>query len=76
MGQIARYPSVREASDDLSIPRNSIYASLCGRIPCYDSYFIYENEFIKWRPAEQSFKRVRGIKVSQKLEELRKQSNN
>lgn len=75
MVQIARYPSAKEASSDLSIPLGSIYDSLCSRIPCYDSYFIYENEFIKWRPAEQSYKRVRGIKVSQKLEELRKQSN-
>lgn len=71
MKQIARYPSVREASDDLSISTNTIYQSLCCRVPVYESYFVYADEYGKWRPAERMFMRVRGLKRSEKLEELR-----
>ena len=71
MVQIARYPSVKEAAKDLEIPANSIYQSLCFRVPIYESYFIYEDEFLKWTPSEQVFRKVRGLKISQKLEELR-----
>ncbi len=73
MVQIARYPSVKEAARDLEISKNSIYQSLCFRVPSYESYFIYEHEFSKWFPAERIFIKVRGLKVSKKLEELRKQ---
>ena len=71
MVQIARYPSVREASQDLSIPQNSIYASLWGGIPVYESYFVYEDEMNRWMPSWKVFFRVRGLKVSERLEELR-----
>lgn len=74
MVQIARYPSVKVAAKDLKIPANSIYQSICFRVPTYESYFIYEDEFFKWTPSEQMFRKVRGLKISQKLEELRKQS--
>lgn len=71
---IARYPPVKEAAKDLSIPPNTIYQSLCVGISCYEAYFIYENEFGNWAPSETAFIRVRGMKISKKLEELRKQS--
>lgn len=74
MVQIARYPSVKEAARDLEIPVNTIYQSLCFRVPSYESYFVYENEFCKWRPSERAFMKVRGLKVSKKLEDLRKQA--
>ena len=74
MVQIARYPSVKVAAKDLKIPANSIYQSICFRVSTYESYFIYEDEFLKWSPSEQVFRKVRGLKISQKLEELRNQA--
>lgn len=74
MVQIARYPSVKVAAKDLKIPASSIYQSICFRVPVYESYFIYEDEFLKWSPSEQMFRKVRGLKISQKLEELRNQA--
>ena len=70
--RMARYQSAREAAEDLSISKNTIYASLCSRIPVYESYFVYEDELYKWKPTEQRFWRVRGVKTNPKLEELRK----
>lgn len=72
--QIARYPSIRLASEDLGIPMSSIYTSICQRTAVYDSYFIYEREFKNWQPAEHAWRRVNGTQSSEKLEELRKQS--
>ena len=74
MVQIAKYPSVKEAAKDLEIPSSSIYQSLCFRIPVYESYFIYDEEYNKWFPAERAYRKVRGLKISKKLEELRKQA--
>lgn len=74
MVQIAKYPSVKEAAMDLNIPSGTIYVCLIQRVPSYDCYWIYENEFSKWYPSEGVFRRVRGLKVSKKLEELRKQA--
>lgn len=74
MVQIAKYPSVKEAAKELDIPANTIYHCLCFRVPSFESYFIYEHEFSKWFPAERQFRRVRGLKVSKRLEELRKQA--
>lgn len=72
--KIAEYPSVKEASKDLSIPKNTIYQCLIGRIPSYDSYFIYRHEYDRWKPASRAWMRVNGVKVSEKLEELRKKN--
>ena len=69
---IARYPSVKEAARDLAIPSNTIYQCLCARVASYDSYCIYENEIGRWSPAEMTYMRVNGLKVSERLEELRK----
>lgn len=74
MALIAKYPSVKEAAKELDIPANTIYQCLCFRVPSYESYFIYEDEYNKWFPAERKFRKVRGLKVSKKLEELRKQA--
>ena len=74
MAVIATYPSVKEASRDLGIPQNTIYQSLCFRVPSYESYFIYKEELRRWKPANRIYMRVRGLKVSQRLEELRKKN--
>ena len=70
--EIARYPSVKEAAADLAIPFNTIYQCLCCRVPSYDAYFIYEHEFARWSPTKASRMKVNGLKVSARLEELRK----
>lgn len=70
--EIARYPSVKAAAKDLAIPFNTIYQCLFSKVPSYDAYFIYEDEFDHWVPVRTAFKRVRGLKISTRLEELRK----
>ena len=71
---IARYPSVKEAAEDLSIPAGSIYVSISSRTACYEAYFVYEKEMGRWRPHAGAWMRVNGLKVSRRLEELRRQN--
>lgn len=71
---IARYPSVKEAAEDLSVPAASIYDSLASRIACYEAYFVYEEEMGRWHPHVGAWMRVNGLKVSRRLEELRRQN--
>lgn len=71
MKRIARYQSVREAADDLSIPANTIYQCLSSRVASYDAYFAYEHELPGWKPSKRSWMRVNGLKVSARLEELK-----
>ena len=72
--QIARFSSVKEAARELEIPENSIYMSIWQKTAVYDSYFVYEKDSTTWRPTATVYRRVNGIKVSRRLEELRNQA--
>ena len=73
---LAEYPSVKEAAKDLSIPESTIYQCIQKKAPSYDSYFMYKYQADKWTPAPRIWMRVNGIKVCEKLEELRKEAYN
>jgi len=71
MKVMAEYPSVRHTSEALDIPAPSIYSSICHRTACRESFFVYKRNFQDFKPAPRAFRRVNGIKVSDKLEALR-----
>lgn len=68
---MAEYPSVSHTSEALDIPASSIYSSICHRTACRNCYFVYKRNLQDFKPAPRAFRRVNGIKVSDKLEALR-----
>lgn len=71
MKKVASFQTVNEASAYLAIPASSIYVSICQRISIYECFFLYEKDMQKFKPSQRVFRRVRGVKVSEKLEQLR-----
>lgn len=69
--ELARYASVNEASEALDIPTGSIYSSICMRISNYECFFVYERDLQDFKPRPRVFRRVRNVKVSEKVEALR-----
>ena len=69
--ELARYASVNEAAGGLNISPSSIYSAICMRIAIYDCYFVYERDLQEFNPRPRVFRRVRNVKVSEKVEALR-----
>lgn len=70
MEQVDRFDTVSMAAKSLGVKAMSIYRSLCGRIPVYDCYWVYEKNLPYWIPKHTCFKRLKGIKVPEKLQVL------
>ena len=74
MQEVGRWPTVNEAARLLDICSNTIYVALAKRRPVYECYWVYARDLITtWRPAHACFNRVRGTKVSEKLEALKRE---
>lgn len=74
--EITRYPSVAEASRDLGIPICTIYSAISVRTAAYECYFVYSRCLDGFLPRKHAFRRVRGLKVSERLEQLRRNLEN
>lgn len=75
MREIVRYPSVVRASEDLNIKPDTIRSALCHRTLVYECYFVYLRSLEGWKPAQRSWRRIRGNKESEKLNKLRKEKD-
>ena len=76
MREIVRYPSVVRASEDLNIKSSTIRSALCHRTLVFECYFVYLLSLEGWKPAQRSWRRIRGNKESEKLNRLRKEKEN
>ena len=68
--EIARYPCVTKAAEDLGIRLNSIYVALSQRQVAYECYWVYAKDLPDWQPSLKRYARVRGNKCIDKLKVL------
>ena len=67
---IARYPSVMEASKALDVPEGSIRNGLSTRKARHECYWVYASQLNDWKPASTIFRKVKGLKTSEKIKRL------
>ena len=70
MTDVARYPSAVQAAEDLDVNINSIRASVRSRKPAYGCYWVYAKSLNPFTPATTCWRKVRGIRHSEKLDKL------
>ncbi len=74
--EIARYPCVTKAAEDLGVKLNSIYVALSQRQVAYDCYWVYAKDLPNWQPSPKSHVKTRGVKCPEKLKILIENENN
>ena len=68
--EIARYPCVTKAAEDLGIRPNSIYVAISQRQVAYECYWVYAKDLPNWQPSLKRHVKTRGIKCPEKLKVL------
>lgn len=73
--EIARYPCVTKAAEDLGIRPNSIYVALSQRQVTYECYWVYAKDLPDWQPSPKRHVKTRGTKCLEKLKILIENEN-
>ena len=68
--EIARYPCVIKAAEDLGISSNSIYVAINQRQVAYECYWVYAKDLPDWQPVSKRHVKTRGTKCPDKLKIL------
>ena len=74
--EIARYPCVTKAAEDLGIRLNSIYVALSQRQVAYECYWVYAKDLSDWQPSLKRYVKTRGTKCPEKLKIIIENENN
>lgn len=72
--EIARYDTIQQAATDLGIPEQSVRVALSLKTATRECYFVYEEKLDSWEPAKRWWRRVRGIKESPRVMELKQKA--
>lgn len=70
MREVARYQGVEAAAADLELKSMTIRRAIHGHIAVYDCYWVYANDLSDWMPKITCWKRLKGLKGSEKLRKL------
>ena len=65
--EIARYPCVTKAAEDLGIKLSSIYVALSYKQVAYECYWVYAKDLPDWQPSSKKQVKTRGTKCPDKL---------
>ena len=68
--EIAKYPCVVKAAEDLGIRPSSIYRAISQRCVAYECYWVYAEDLPNWQPSPKRYAKVRGTKCPDKLKVL------
>lgn len=74
--EIARYPCVAKAAEDLGIRPSSIYRAISQRCVAYECYWVYAEDLPNWQPTPKRYAKIRGTKCPDKLKVIIENENN
>ena len=70
MKEVTRFENVLAAVSELDVSLSSIYVAICKKAALYDCYWVYERDLPAFVPRKEHFKRVKGVRIPEKLKNL------